>query len=214
MKFSINKTECINLLKPLLGIVDNTNPNINFSCFKIITKNKEIVAQACNSLIVCQNKTTNATIEKDGEILIKANLLFDIVSRSSVGSLNFDKVEENVLRISQNAKCFNDINLFELVQFPVLSFVKKETNQMVLPFKTLKEINDKIIPIIQNNQQYNNVYNGISIDSETEKSLIELLGTDTHRLVVLKKDFIGESIKFILPTEVFRAIYSSNTEKD
>jgi DNA polymerase-3 subunit beta len=121
MKFTIDKTKFLNLLKLPTNIVDNSNINPVLTGILIECKNKKLTVISSNNNLSIHAQCEDADILKEGKILIRGKLLFNIVSKLKESNVSFEVIDNSIIRISTN-KFSSDINLLDDVGYPSINF--------------------------------------------------------------------------------------------
>jgi DNA polymerase III sliding clamp (beta) subunit (PCNA family) len=122
MKIQINKNILFNALKINCSLIDSSSFNPIADAVLIIASSQNIKIINTNNYLSCLVEIKeNFTCEQSGEVLIKAKILFNVVSKLSNQTIDIEVVDNSVIRITQS-KFISDINLLDKSLFSVPNF--------------------------------------------------------------------------------------------
>lgn len=213
MKFTINKNIFSEALKNINNLVSN-NMNPRLTSVHIKTENNQLYLIATNGISSYQQIINEVTIEKDGDILVNANLLYRYVSQFSQNELTLNQIDENILQIKTD-KSSSEINLTDNYSFPIIKFDYEGWKKITLSFDTLKNIQERVKPFVSNvSQNQYNITNGIYFNAIDDKQM-ECVASDMFMASYYKFDYEGSPIKFVIGTEAIDyAISISSSRKN
>lgn len=200
MKITIKKTILSNALKNVNSIINQNNMNLILTGVYIKTLD--------NSLqLICSNGSTNfqqiikdVKIEKPGQILIKARILYDIVNKLNTEEVTLTQIEDSILHI-QTPNYSSDVNLLDIFSYPSFKFDHDGWQKITLSSDTIFNISSKIKPFVSqtDNNQYT-ITRGILFNPIDEKNM-EAISSDGIRIAYYKFDYTGAAVKFVADTE-------------
>lgn len=201
MKFTIKKTILNNALKNINNIIDqnNTNPVLTGVQIKVI--DNKIFLTCNNGSTRYQQIVSDVKIEKPGEILVKARVLYEIITSLKQDEITFTQIDESILHI-QTSSYSSDINLLDNFSFPVLKFEFQNWPKITINADTVFNIHSKIKPFVSqmSSSQYT-ITKGILFNPIDEKNM-ECVASDGVRIAYHKFDYTGANLKFVADPEV------------
>ena len=122
MKFTIDKNLLVKKLKFCNEIISDLTTIPSLSGILINVEENKITLTSSNQTTSCKIEiNNNITISSIGKILIKGNLLFNIISKLSDDKVTFNLIDNSIVRIS--TKTFtSDLNLLEDFSYPLINF--------------------------------------------------------------------------------------------
>ncbi|MDR0985910.1 MAG: DNA polymerase III subunit beta [Mycoplasmataceae bacterium] len=197
MKFTINKNSFLKALKQATNIIDNNNINPVLSGILINCKDKTLTITSSNNNISFITTINDANIQKEGIVLVRGKILFNIINKLKNEDITIEIVDNSVLRIS-TSNFSSDINTLESTSYPSINFNYEGWKKIVLPKQYLKNVINKLINTTTIQPDHSTILNGILFDSLRLNNFIESVGTDGYHLSHLKQEYIGEKFKFVL----------------
>lgn len=196
MKFKIKREILSNALKNVNEIINPNNMNPMLSGVLIKAENNSIQLIGTDSANY-QQIIDNINVEKNGQILVKAKVLYNIVSSLKEDEIELNQIEDNILHI-QTQTFSSDINLLDSFSFPNMSFVIDGWEKITLNIDTIFNIYSKIRPFVtqQNSSQFS-IMHGILFNPIDEKTM-ESVASDGIRIAYHKFDYQGKGIKFVV----------------
>ena len=214
MIFKIKKEEILKILKISETIINKknnsiiSNPIFLNSYLEINKKNPKIISN--NGILNCEYNIdlNKINIEQEGNILLKASIIYEIINKLDEEWIEFNKIDETILLIK--TKNFNaQINLIDASQYPISNINKIDLNNSIeltsndietiiskISWSTL-QINDQIKPI-----------SGIYIDTTKNPGFLTCVSTDSYKITYLKlKKDINNELKIILNPNTLKIMY-------
>ncbi len=208
MKFTINKESLLNKLKFCNEIVDSSSINPILSNL-LINVNEDNIEFICSNQLI-SSKTTiknNISIFSTGNILIKTNLLFNIISKINEDKITFDLVDNSIIHISTN-KFTLDLNVLESYSYPVINFSFENKNKITINKQLFNKITNKTSLTVLESSDQTNIFTGINLNSNRLDNKIEILSTDSYHLSYLQEDFTNDKFDITLSLKVVKLINS------
>jgi DNA polymerase-3 subunit beta len=125
MKFEIEKQKIINLLKIPSFIIDANGINPILMGILLECKNQELIAISSNNNLSLKTSTKNLKIKTEGKILVQGKLLYNIVNKIKEKIINFEVVDNSIIRIS-TPTFSSDLNLLDNVGYPSINFIYQD----------------------------------------------------------------------------------------
>lgn len=156
MKFTINKESLLNKLKFCNEIVDSSSINPILSNL-LINVNEDNIEFICSNQLI-SSKTTiknNISISSTGSILIKTNLLFNIILKINEDKITFNLVDNSIVHISTD-KFTLDLNVLESYSYPVINFSFENKNKITISKQLFNKITNKTsFTVLESSDQTN-----------------------------------------------------------
>lgn len=208
MKFTIDKNLLVKKLKFCNEIISDLTTIPSLSGILINVEENKITLTSSNQTTSCKIEiNNNITISSVGKILIKGNLLFNIISKLSDDKVTFNLIDNSIVRIS--TKTFtSDLNLLEDFSYPLIDFQHNNWKQFILEKEFLNKIHSKLTSTTLQSFDQTNVLTGIYFNSEREDGFIEATSTDSFHLTYLKHLYKGEKVNFILSLNEIKILNS------
>lgn len=203
MKFTIKKNTILEALKYVNNIIDSNNINPILSAVNLICENKQLILIATNGENSYKQTIMDIKSEKDGNILIKARILYNVISKLDNNEILLNQLDDAILQIkTSNFSC--EINLIEKFSFPIINFDHSNWNKFILKQKDISMINSKITPFVSNifENSYN-ILNGVFFNPINEKE-IETIATDGFKLNYYSFNYEGKVNSFTIPVQVIK----------
>ncbi len=186
MKIIVLKAEIFKLISMVQNIVEkrNTMPVLTNV---LLSVSNDILTLYATDLEVSIKSTCKVNCLKDGQVVVNAKNLFNILKEFPDGEIHFKKLENNSLVIEQEKSYFN-INGISPDVYPI--FPSPETSQFTnFLSSTIKEMIEKTIYSVSTDESRYHL-NGVLFESkEGSDSLnIRMVATDGHRLSLVDKN--------------------------
>lgn len=208
MKFTINKESLLNKLKFCNEIVDSSSINPILSNL-LINVNEDNIEFICSNQLI-SSKTiikNNISISSTGSILIKTNLLFNIISKINEDKITFDLVDNSIVHIFTD-KFTLDLNVLESYSYPVINFSFENKNKITISKQLFNKITNKTSFTVLESSDQTNIFTGINLNSSRLNNKIEVLSTDSYHLSYLQEDFTNDKFDITLSLKVVKLINS------
>lgn len=173
-----------------------------FSCIHIFTQNNSLVVQAMD-LNMAISSTINANIQEEGEIVVSAKHISELVRKLNTETITISKHAENkTLKVTSGSSEYQLLlmNEDDYPKFPDFDGNKSITIEdekiKVLIKKTIFSCStDEARPL----------FTGILVEAKDDK--LTFVGTNTHRLAIksLPQDTL-EPVSMIIPSKVLNEI--------
>ena len=173
-----------------------------FSCIHIFTQNNNLVVQAMD-LNMAISSTINANIQEEGEIVVSAKHISELVRKLNTETITINKHAENkTLKVTSGSSEYQLLlmNEDDYPKFPDFDGNKSITIEdekiKVLIKKTIFSCStDEARPL----------FTGILVEAKDDK--LTFVGTNTHRLAIksLPQDTL-EPVSMIIPSKVLNEI--------
>ena len=207
MKLKINKNVLLKKLKNATAIIgNNTNLNPILNCI-LIDAERDLVFTCSNGQISAKfYETEGFEIIHPGRILIKAKILFSVVSKLTEDELEISKVDQSVITIK--TKSFNcQINTLAEEQYPLIDFSFNKESNINLSLNLFDEVLRKLSGTTLNNTEQLKVINAIYFDAKHEENRLNMIATDSFRLGMLTKPLEGiKPFSFLIEPHILKII--------
>lgn len=197
MKFTIKKNVLVDCLKNINSLIDSNNLNPNLSAVHIKTQDNKLMFIATNGSSSYQQTISEAEIKTPGDILVKAKLLYNYISKIDQPTITINQIDERILQIN-TPKSSSEINLIDDSSFPILDFSFDNWKKVTLTIDTLLNISQRVKPFVSVSYSSTNPsVNGILFNPVDEKQM-ECVASDSFRMGYYKFDYEGDSVKFVI----------------
>lgn len=185
MKIKIKKNILINNLKLITSINTNNYSSPTIQGLFINVSNEKINLIYTNGMISINSKINNNDFIfiKEGTVLIKAKLFYNIIQKLSEEDIIIEKIDNSILKIT-TSNFDSNINILDYKEFPIISFDYKNWKEINLKASIFVDIKEKIIQSVSQNKEKISILNGICLNSDSE--LLEIFSTDSFKLSYLK----------------------------
>ena len=201
MKFTIKKEEFLKGLSRVQSVADRRNTMPILSNVLIESGEGGITVTATD-LEIGLRGVYEAQVEEPGGVAISARKLFEIVRELPAEEVSFETAENNWATIKSGSAVFKFTGLPK-EEFPALPDMEGPEFVPVDAHLMRELIRTTIFAAGDNDTRY--VLNGIfmSLANEADGATIQMVGTDGHRLAVIKKkleaDISGQGGSAIIP---------------
>lgn len=198
MKFSIEKNVLLDCLKNINSLIDGNNINPSLSAVHIKSNGDKLIFIATNGENSYQQTIEGAQIKEGGDILIKARLLYNYISKIDQKNITINQIDEKILQIS-TPKYTSEINLMDSSSYPIINdFDFENMKKITIPYNDLLSIQQRVKPFVSTSYTNTNPsICGILFNPIDEKQ-IECVASDSFRMAYYKFNYTGDAIKFII----------------
>jgi DNA polymerase-3 subunit beta len=187
MKLRVTKDEMQDKLSHIQNIAEkrNTMPILSHFLIDAGKKGSNIIATDIETAL---KEPLDITVEQEGKLCIPARKLFEIVKEIE-GDLSLETVDEQWLRVKSGKSTFKIACLSpnEFPTWPVLGDAEEITiNSTVL----MEMIEKTIYSAGESDTRY--TLNGLLFHTKPQENVLIIVGTDGHRLALLKKKIDAE----------------------
>lgn len=156
MKLVIKKTLIHEALKNVNNIINVNNVNPILSSVLLKTEEDKLVITGTDGNNSYLQTISNVKILKEGEILVRAKFLYNIINKIEQEDIEINQIDENILQIkTSNFSC--EINLVEQRSFPIIDFDYQNWTKLILTQDVIANVVSKITPFCQLNDRYSNL---------------------------------------------------------
>lgn len=198
MKFKCQKSILMQIVNTVQKAIGSKSSLPILECIKIDAQSDGNIVFTANSIELCIEYNANVTVYESGSAALVSKIFGDIVRKLPDGEVEITVDPKNyVTDIVCSSSEFN-IQGMNPEEFPAAPIVEEEYRTQ-LKHKTLKNIIRKVYPFISQMETRKPVLTGALFDfSEKE---IKIVGTDLHRLAVLKLEADGAQTakKLVIP---------------
>jgi DNA polymerase-3 subunit beta len=213
MKLRVTKDEMQDKLSNIQNIAEkrNTMPILSHFLLNAGEKESDIIATDIETAL---KEPLSVTVEQEGKTCIPARKLFEIVKEME-GDLTFETVEEQWLRVTSGKSTFKIACLSpnEFPTWPVLG----DAEEITIDAAVLCEMIEKTLYSAgESDTRY--TLNGLLFHTKPQDKELIVVGTDGHRLALLKKKIdseMKEEKKIIIPRKAVSELrrFLSTTKK-
>lgn len=199
MKIVIKKNVLNNILEMANLIIneDNINPVLtNILINASIDENKITCIFSNENISVKVDINEKIQVEKKGKVLIRAKILKGIISKLPNEDITLEQ-------ISNSLKIFNstfdaNVNLLDENMYLNINFNSNSNCEFQIKSDIINEAYRKTNHCLANATDKNLIINGICIDSINDEQLINFITTDSYRIALYKKHFVGPKFKIVV----------------
>lgn len=187
MKIRVTKDEMQEKLSHIQNIAEKRNTMPILSHFLIDAGKTESTIVATD-IETALKEPLDVTVEKEGKLCIPARKLFEIVKEMD-GDLSLETVDEQWLRVKSGKSTFKIACLSpnEFPTWPVLG----DAEEITINSSLLMEMIEKTIYSAgESDTRY--TLNGLLFHTKPQETMLIVVGTDGHRLALLKKKIDAE----------------------
>ncbi|MCQ3915567.1 MAG: DNA polymerase III subunit beta [Mycoplasmoidaceae bacterium] len=213
MKFVIEKSILLDCLKNINSLIDGNNINPALSAVHIKSIDNKLFFIATNGENSYQQIIDNVEIKEGGDILIKARLLYNYISKIDQKSITINQIDERILQIN-TPKSTSEINLIDDSSFPIIDFNYDNWKKMTVQYDDLINIQQRIKPFISTAYTNTNPSIGGILFNPVDEKQIECVASDSFRIGYYKFNYSGEAEKFVIePKAIDMAVEILTTNK-
>lgn len=177
MKFSINKQKTIEIIGEYSNILKDNPVKPSLAGLFIQAKNNQVVFKGANTEIELI-RYANCDIESEGQVLIKPALLLEYIKLIEEENINFEKKDGYLIVNNAEFSILDDNTYPELTEIIPIVVATENT----LKFTILLE---KVKFLTNSSNNMDTLFN--SIKMIFKDNILELVSTDSYRLVYMKK---------------------------
>ena len=205
MKFSINKQKTIEIIGEYSNILKDNPVKPSLAGLFIQAKNNQVVFKGANTEIELI-RYANCDIESEGQVLIKPALLLEYIKLIEEENINFEKKDGYLIVNNAEFSILDDNTYPELTEIIPIVVATENT----LKFTILLE---KVKFLTNSSNNMDTLFN--SIKMIFKDNILELVSTDSYRLVYMKKALNNTVNRDVLvPGDSIAVIYSLAASDD
>ncbi|MCQ3908531.1 MAG: hypothetical protein MJ200_03110 [Mycoplasmoidaceae bacterium] len=121
MKFVIEKNVILSCLKNINNLIDENNIVPALSAVHIKSIDNKLVFVATNGENSYQQIIEGADIQQPGDVLVKARLIYNYISKIDQKTITINQIDEKILQIN-TPNSTSEINLIDNPSFPLIPF--------------------------------------------------------------------------------------------
>ena len=213
MKFAINRSQLLNTLNIVSKAVSSKNPLNILRGIKFSLTNEGLTLTASDSdisIISKINTENNITLFEEGEVVLDAKFILEIVRKIESDIIQFETIEENVINIFDNYSNFS-LNCMIAQDYPNID-LSKGINEVTISSKELSSIINKT-SFAASDKETRPILTGINLKSHDH--LLETVATDSYRLaktvIAIDSD---ANFEVTLPAKVLNEVNKIIEEQD
>ena len=177
MKFSINKENVIGIISEYTNILKDNPVKPSLAGLFIEVKNNQVVFKGANTEVELI-RYANCNIEVEGQVLIKPSLLLEYIKLVESEDINFEKKDGYLIVNNAEFSILDDTTYPEIKELPSTTIAKENSLQFAMLLEKVKFLTNS-----SNNMD--TLFN--SIKMIFKDNILELVSTDSYRLVYMKK---------------------------
>lgn len=210
MKFTANREEFLEAVLKLLKVVGSKSTMPVLEGILLSAEQGKVTLVAYN-LEMGMRKEIYCNCEKEGDIVIKAKLLSDILRRLGGSQVEISADEKLMCNIKSDETEF-DIMGMAAGDFPEMPSVADGTN-IKIDSHTLCDMVRGTIFAVSQIEGSRPIYTGINIS--VENGVIQFVAIDGYRLAIRKeKTNIEKNVNFVVPGRAIGEVFKLAEEKD
>lgn len=214
MKFVIEKNILLDCLKNINSLIDENSINPALSAVHIKSIDDKLFFIATNGENSYQQIINDVEIKEGGDILIKARLLYNYISKIDQKSITINQIDEKILQIN-TPNSTSEINLIDDSSFPIIDFNYDGWKKITVKYEDLINIQQRIKPFISTAYTNTNPSIGGILFNPVDEKQIECVASDSFRMAYYKFNYSGEAIKFVIePKAIDMAVDILTSNKD
>ena len=198
MKFSINKQKTIEIIGEYSNILKDNPVKPSLAGLFIQAKNNQVVFKGANTEIELI-RYANCEIESEGQVLIKPALLLEYIKLIEEENINFEK-KDGYLIVNNAEFSILDDNIYpELTEIIPIVIASENTVKFTMSLEKVKFLTNS-------SASTDTLFN--SIKMIFKDNILELVSTDSFRLIYMKKELNNTINKDILvPGDSIAVLY-------
>lgn len=210
MKFTVSKDSFLEAVLKLLRVVGVKSTMPVLEGILLSAKEGEVTLTAYN-LEMGMKKEIFCTCEQEGEIVIKARLLCDILRRMGGSQVEIETNEKMMCYIKSGDTVF-DIMGMEAADFPELPVVS-EGSDISIEGKVLCDMVKGTIFAVSQIEGSRPIYTGLNIS--VDNGIIQFVAIDGYRLAIRKeKTDIEKKVNFVVSGKAIGEVIKLAEEQD
>jgi DNA polymerase-3 subunit beta len=203
MKFKILKTDLVNIMDKIVGVVPKKNIKPILSGVRVFEQEGNVYFEATDMETSIRIKSPAFDIEESGEYVVEAETFRDIAKNSISDEMAIDLSENKA--IAKVGKGRIKLPIMSASDFPSLDFTA-ETNSIQLTRKELKHAIDHTLFSASKDEMIRNL-NGALI--ELSSNNFRMVTADSYRLAILDQPIeqkIGEEAQLFLSYKTIKTL--------
>ena len=198
MKFSINRQKTIEIIGEYSNILKDNPVKPSLAGLFIQAKNNQVVFKGANTEIELI-RYANCEIESEGQVLIKPALLLEYVKLLEGENINFEKKDGYLIVNNAEFSILDDNTYPELTEIIPIVIASENTVKFTMSLEKVKFLTNS-------SASTDTLFN--SIKMIFKDNILELVSTDSFRLIYMKKELNNTINKDILvPGDSIAVLY-------
>ena len=198
MKFSINRQKTIEIIGEYSNILKDNPVKPSLAGLFIQAKNNQVVFKGANTEIELI-RYANCEIESEGQVLIKPALLLEYIKLVEGENINFEKKDGYLIVNNAEFSILDDNTYPELTEIIPAIITTENTVKFTMSLEKVKFLTNSSGSI-------DTLFN--SIKMIFKDNILELVSTDSFRLIYMKKELTNFIEKDILvPGDSIAVLY-------
>ena len=198
MKFSINRQKIIEIIGEYSNILKDNPVKPSLAGLFIQAKNNQVVFKGANTEIELI-RYANCEIESEGQVLIKPALLLEYIKLVEGENINFEKKDGYLIVNNAEFSILDDNTYPELTEIIPAIITAENTVKFTMSLEKVKFLTNSSGSI-------DTLFN--SIKMIFKDNILELVSTDSFRLIYMKKELTNFIEKDILvPGDSIAVLY-------
>ena len=180
MKFAINRSQLLNTLNIVSKAVSSKNPLNILRGIKFSLNEEGLTLTASDSdisIISTIKSDKNITLFENGDVVLDAKFILEIVRKIESEIITFETIEENVINIFDNYSNFS-LNCMIAQDYPNID-LSKGISEITLSSKELSSIINKT-SFAASDKETRPILTGINL--KAHDNILETVATDSYRL--------------------------------
>ncbi len=209
MELTVNRTDFLHELAPMMGIVERKS-TIRVLSHVLVDASGDGVRLAATDLDVSLRSKLSAEVQKEGGIVVPAKKFHEIVRACSGDELRLKVEEGNSLELRAGRSRFR-IHGLSVEDFPKLPEIDGEA--LTFPFATLKGMVGKVLFAVSTEDSRFQL-NGALL--KLKDGSMELVATDGHRLALVENQIEGsvEAEGILIPRKALQELLRLDVDGD
>jgi len=188
MKFSINRQKTIEIIGEYSNILKDNPVKPSLAGLFIQAKNNQVVFKGANTEIELI-RYANCEIESEGQVLIKPALLLEYIKLVEGDNINFEKKDGYLIVNNAEFSILDDNTYPELTEIIPIVIASENTVKFTMSLEKVKFLTNS-------SASTDTLFN--SIKMIFKDNILELVSTDSFRLIYMKKELNNTINKDIL----------------
>ncbi len=206
MKFKIKLETIKNYLSKLSTSIQTISSQMEFTGILITIDENSITFEGRNDYIdtkITENNQANIKIDKIGKILVKANILNEIIQRMEGDFVEFNQIDSNVLTINDKDSNYK-INLLNSEKYEKAKFISEFDETLIIKATNFKRLISNTI--FAGNEYHNKfIFQGLNLVNENGNLISNVC--DGIRVASYRKQISSnETINKIIPLKVVKEL--------
>ena len=198
MKFSINKENVIGIISEYTNILKDNPVKPSLAGLFIEVKNNQVVFKGANTEVELI-RYANCNIEVEGQVLIKPSLLLEYIKLVEGENISFEKRDGYLIINNAEFSILDDNAYPELTEIIPIVIATENTVKFTMSLEKVKFLTNS-------SASTDTLFN--SIKMIFKDNILELVSTDSFRLIYMKKELNNTINKDILvPGDSIAVLY-------